>query len=99
MTDAERWLRFVAELPERIAQIRAEEAPHVCPTCGSTTPEVIERRVCARCHLPRPISEFHRNRSKAGGRRYHCRECASVKRAERWQREKRLAAGVLRKAS
>lgn len=91
--DVARWERFVAELPERIARIRLEDAPPVCQTCGSTTPAVVERKVCSGpCGRELPVSEFHRNRANAGGLDYYCRECRRPVRAAQWQRQKRRAA-------
>lgn len=98
--DVARWERFVAELPERIARIRLEDAPPVCPTCGSTTPAVVERKVCSACRQELPLSAFHRNRAmRGGGRDYYCRDCRRVVRAAQWQRQKRRMAGVERKVS
>lgn len=97
--DVARWRQFVAELPERIARIRLEDAPPVCPTCGSTTPAVVERKVCSACRQTLPLSAFYRNRTHADGRDSYCRECRRVVRAAQWQRQKRRMAGVERKAS
>ncbi len=73
--DRLRWQRFLAELPERIAHIRAEEAPLLCPTCGSTTPAPVERKVCRKCHRDLPMSSFSRNRTSKDGRQFWCRWC------------------------
>lgn len=73
--DRLRWQRFLDELPERIDQMRADEAPLLCPTCGSTTPPVIERKWCCRCQEWLPASAFYRNRSKPDGRDAHCKAC------------------------
>lgn len=89
------WTAFVSELPDRIAQIRAVEAPLLCPTCGSTTPPVVERRVCSGpCGRELPLSAFHRNRATAHGRDYYCKSCRSAVRAQQWQRQKRRTAAV-----
>ena len=97
--DAASWQRFVAELPERIAAIRLEDAPPICPTCGSTTTPVIERKTCSACRQPLPLSAFYRNRTHQDGRDSYCRDCRRQVRAAQWQREKRRMAGVERKAS
>ena len=73
--DRLRWQRFLAELPDRIARIRYDEAPLLCPTCGSTTAAAIERRQCAGCNRSLPVSAFPRDRRKPAGRAYRCKEC------------------------
>ncbi len=73
--DRLRWQRFLAELPDRIARIRYDEAPLLCPMCGSTTEPVIERRQCAGCKRSLPVSAFRRDRRKPAGRAYRCKEC------------------------
>jgi DNA-directed RNA polymerase subunit RPC12/RpoP len=62
---------------ERIELIRATEAPLICETCGSTTPEVIDRKWCSLCSRWLPVGLFNRNPTKRDGRDQRCRECAS----------------------
>lgn len=97
--DVARWKRFVSELPERIARLRLEDAPPLCPTCGSTTPAVVDRKTCSACRQELPMSAFYRNRTHRDGRDSYCRDCRRVVRAAQWLREKRRAAGVERMVS
>jgi hypothetical protein len=76
--DRLRWQRFLAELPERINQIRFEEAGALCPTCGSTTPKVVERKACVMCSRTLPLAAFDRYRAAADGRDSRCKECRSA---------------------
>lgn len=89
-TDRERWrdskafitplmrhepLISEAEMLERILRIRAEEADTRCHACGSTTPEIAERKTCPLCARELPLSAFHRDRTRADGRDPRCKEC------------------------
>jgi hypothetical protein len=68
------------EYAERIETIRAEEAPAVCPTCGSTTPEPITEKWCSGCQQVLPIEQFNRRFDKwrgANSYRHLCRACAA----------------------
>ena len=93
--DAERWRRFCDELGERIAAIRAEDAPLLCPTCGTTAPSVSKRKTCRNCHREFPISAFSRNRSNKDGRQFWCRWCMRPLNARLAKvRRARIAAGL-----
>lgn len=62
---------------ERIERIRFEEADLLCPTCGSTTPKVVERKACVMCSRTLPLAAFDRHRTSADGRDSRCKECRS----------------------
>jgi len=90
--DARRWAAFCASLGDRIAKIRADEAPLLCPTCGSTAPLVVERKTCPMCQAFLPLSAFGRNRSRLHGVEAYCRACLKPGRAAKWQQYKRRKA-------
>jgi hypothetical protein len=48
------------------------------------------RRKCNRCLHDRPVTDFHRDRSLPGGRRYTCKQCATIA-ARRSEQAKHLA--------
>lgn len=66
-----------AEMTERIERIRLEDAPALCPTCGSTTPEVIERKWCPGCQQELPVSAFSFRNAETGTRQAKCKPCKS----------------------
>ena len=45
-------------------------------------------KTCAKCGETKPLDAFHRDRSKADGRRVHCREC-TLEHQRRWREENR----------
>jgi hypothetical protein len=60
----------------RITDMRLEDVPPGCPTCGSTVVSS-QVRTCARCHQTYPLAAFQRHRSKPLGRDYLCKPCAA----------------------
>jgi hypothetical protein len=56
---------------EVIERLRLEEAPNLCPTCGSVA--LHETRVCSGCTVMKSVKRF---RQRTDGRRYaKCRDC------------------------
>jgi hypothetical protein len=66
------------EMVRRIEEARLEEAPSVCPTCGSATPDIRQRKWCPGCRLMLPIVRFSRDRSRADRLRPVCRTCCAA---------------------
>lgn len=60
---------------ERIERIRYEEAGTICRECGSTTPELVEKKMCGKCGETWPLSAFHRNRRNLDGLDGWCKPC------------------------
>jgi sarcosine oxidase delta subunit len=64
---------------------------------AESLPEVASQRmICPRCGESRQISDFAQDRSKASGRKSHCRPCDSAK-ARRYYEANREA--VIRRVS
>lgn len=93
--DELRWRRFLAELPERIEAIRAEDGLF-CRACGSTMPAPVQWKRCSRCNDLLPLDQYHRDRSQAGGRVSACKACTRQDNARQYLARKRKA---LRRAS
>ncbi len=43
----------------------------------------MEEKICPKCKLPKPASEFHKNRSKADGLTSYCKPCRRILSDER----------------
>jgi hypothetical protein len=65
------------EMIARIEASRLEEAPPLCPTCGSTANEtLLQQRWCSECQRWLARNCFARDRSRrTTGRAYRCLEC------------------------
>lgn len=64
-----------AEAVSRIEAIRAAEAPPICAACGSTTPNVKDRKWCPCCKTLFPVACFSRNRAQFDGLAPACKPC------------------------
>jgi RNA polymerase subunit RPABC4/transcription elongation factor Spt4 len=49
----------------------------------------LDRKTCPRCERSLPLDGFHRDRTRADGRRGHCRDCSCAD--EKTRREERAA--------
>jgi superfamily II helicase len=61
------------EMVARIEAARLEDAPPLCPTCGSTTPKASRR--CYHCAQTKPLTAFAKESNKPHGRSYLCKRC------------------------
>jgi hypothetical protein len=75
--DALLWDAFCRDIEGRIHAVRAEQADTVCSTCGSTTPEVVDRKWCPRCQALLSVERFSRDRVRSDGRHPICKSCES----------------------
>lgn len=77
--DAVLWDAFCRDIEDRILAVRAEQSDTVCSTCGSTTPEVVDRKWCPRCQALLAVERFSRDRVRADGRHPICKSCESAR--------------------
>ena len=40
--------------------------------------EVMKVKICTKCGMSKPLSEFHKNRHHKDGLAYRCKECANL---------------------
>ena len=66
-----------AEIVARIEAVRLEEAPAVCPTCGSKT-TTTTTRVCGGCGIEKLLSAFPVDRSRKLGVACWCKPCKAA---------------------
>lgn len=86
-SDAARWQGFCASIVDTIEQIRAEEPPTRCETCGCSGHE--RTQACRVCWDIKPLREFKRDRRAASGHASICAECDSQRNRQQYQRRKR----------
>ena len=83
------WAEFCRTIEDRIEAMRLEDAPPVCPTCGSwATPQT---RRCYRCADVKPISAFVMRSGAPLGYAHICLVCHAARETKRRADKKRQA--------